>query len=92
MMRTPQHYLVSQFYDNKSSPFKPQKGDREGDGGGTLWLGHRGGIGLSRPVSEEASRTALEAGVLPAHAQMMHEVSQVMAGRRLTITEVATAG
>ena len=78
MMRTPQHYLVSQFYDNKSSPFKtPERyGSQSAHHGG----GHRGSggsIGLSRPVSAEAARTAMEAGVLPVHAQMAHEVLQV---------------
>ena len=80
MMRTPQHYLVSQFYDNKSSPFKTPEmhGSRGGHHGGHQGSGGGGGIiGLSRPVGVEAVRTAMEAGVLPAHAQMAHEVLQV---------------
>ena len=81
MMRTPQHYLVSQFYDNKSSPFKTPERDRSRSGhhGGHQGSGSGGGgiIGLSRPVGVEAVRTAMEAGVLPAHAQMAHEVLQV---------------
>ena len=39
--------------------------------------GGGGGAGLFRPVSAEAARLAAAAGVLPAHAQMAHEVSQV---------------
>lgn len=91
IIKTPQHYRVSQFYDHQASPFGKQTSTSAGGGGAAAEVGAQvvgrggaggagaggGGAGLSRPVSAEAARLAVAAGVLPAHAQMAHEVSQV---------------
>ena len=85
IIKTPQHYRVSKFYDHQASPFGKRRSTSAGGGaaeagayaGGHTGRGGGGGAGLSRPVSAEAARLAAAAGVLPAHAQMAHEVSQV---------------
>ena len=86
IIKTPQHYRISQFYDHQASPFGKRRSTSAGSGGGGraaeagAYAAGKGGeraAGLSRPVSAEAARLAAEAGVLPVHAQMAHEVSQV---------------